>query len=481
MAKKSDVSGTLIEIGSDWLKMAQFSPSRGGVSISRLSLQKLDSASTDVSKLIADAAKQQKFGHGRVMASIPRQAVTIRMLELPSTDPNEIEDMVDFQAGKQTPYSKDEIVFDYKSVGSSRSGYTRVMLAIVQRSVLRQHFNILENAGVHVNKMSVSSEGLLNWCRRAVSGGGGTGATVLLDVDSTYTDCIIVGGGSPLFTRSILVGANDLLNDFEAVKDKFVQDVRSSLEVFWGEYADMKVTQIIVTGAGINIKGLPAFVGEQLGIKTEGRDCQKNLKSMPKSPSLTDPQYQTASITSIVGMAMSPEELDFNMVPDSVRLRRLLISKAKGLAALGMLVMTVLVFSSMYMTTRIFMRSEKLKVLKAYIEQTDEQANEVKNMQGVVRAAMARQDAGLAAVNLMVAVNPSVPEGMYFDSMSLDIRKSKMLLSGYCLGRPDILKLVNQLEASPLFANVSQPAAAKKKGKRILFKVSCDLEKKNDT
>ena len=39
----------------------------------------------------------------------------------------------------------------------------QVMLAIVQRSALRQRFSILEEAGLEVDGMSISSEGVLNW------------------------------------------------------------------------------------------------------------------------------------------------------------------------------------------------------------------------------------------------------------------------------------------------------------------------------
>ena len=155
--RKHSGPSVIVEIGNDWLKMMQSAPSRGGVAVSKLCVENFGSSGADLAKLISRSIKQYKFSRMPVIACLPRQAVNLRMLELPSTDPHEIADMVDLQVGKQTPYSKDEIVSDYKILGSGRSGYSRVMLVIVQRGVLRQRFSVLEEAGVEVQRMSVSS------------------------------------------------------------------------------------------------------------------------------------------------------------------------------------------------------------------------------------------------------------------------------------------------------------------------------------
>ena len=183
----------VVEIGSDWFKIIQAESSRTGLTLSRVHVEKFGAVGSVLARGIAGAYKKHRFARIPVLACLPRQMANIRVIDLPSTQPAEITDMVDLQAAKQTPYSREEIVFDYRIVGGGREGYTRVMLAIVQRSVLRQRFSLLEEAGLEVEGMSISSEGVFNWARREVAPTD-SDTVAILDVDSFYADFIVIAG-----------------------------------------------------------------------------------------------------------------------------------------------------------------------------------------------------------------------------------------------------------------------------------------------
>jgi len=157
-------TGVAVEIGSDWLKIVQAEPGRRGVGVSKITLEPFDPAASTstLAQMLANALRRERFAKVPVTAILPRQMVNVRMLELPSTDFDEIHDMVDLQIGKQTPYSRDEIVSGYRLVRSVREGYSRVLLAIIQRTTLRQRYHVFEEAGVEVDRMTVSTEGVVN-------------------------------------------------------------------------------------------------------------------------------------------------------------------------------------------------------------------------------------------------------------------------------------------------------------------------------
>lgn len=69
---------------------------------------------------------------------IPRHLVTLRFIELPSTEPSEIIQMADFQALKQLPYTKEEIISSYRNLGSYKKGFSSLMLVIVKRQIVEQ-------------------------------------------------------------------------------------------------------------------------------------------------------------------------------------------------------------------------------------------------------------------------------------------------------------------------------------------------------
>jgi len=470
----------IVEMGNDWLKMAQVEPSRGGVSISRLHLERFDPASGVSPQSVLSAFKSMRAGKTPVVAYLPRQMVNIRMLELPSTNPEEIADMVDLQAGKQTPYSKDEILSDYRIVGTGREGYTHVMLAIVQRSVVRQRFHILEEAGVEVDRMSVSSEGILNWCLQGVP--GSRGATAILDVDSYYSDFSVVSGGRMVFTRSILFGANQLLEEYEKWKEKFALEVQRSLEMSRAEQAGTTLSGLFLTGAGPNIKDLASYLGTKLNLSVEVKDSLQNARKLPSKPSLKDPQYQAVSLTAIIGMGLAPENLEFNLTPDSVRLRKGLMQRARTLTWFGILLLTVLATLSMYAMQKLYLKKDRRDQLRREYEVVKPAAQHIRKMQSIISVVRQRGDAKWATLNLLSEVHRQVPKDVVvLDSIDLDLqtKEEKVQLEGTADSMQDVRTLVGNLEQSPLFAGVKEEGSTSQdsKTRKYRFKVVMGLER----
>ena len=469
----------IVELGADWLKMAQVSPSRDRVTISRLHLEKFDSAAGLSPQSLSNAFKDVKAGGLPVVAYLPRQMVNIRMLELPSTQPDEIADMVALQVGKQTPYSKDEIVSDYRIVGAGREGYTSVMLAIVQRSVVRQRFHILEEAGVEVDRMSVSSEGVLNWCRQAVSGTPGEAGVAVLDVDSYYSDFFVVTGGRMVFTRSILFGANQLLAEYDKWKDKFSLEVQRSMEMSRGEQPGAAVTRLFVTGAGPNVKGLAAYLGAQLNLPVEEKDSLGSVKKMPSAPSMKDPEFLPVSLTALIGMGLGPEHLEFNLIPETVRLRRGLIRKAHALTAFGILLLMALATMTVYTAVKLSFKKHRMDQLWKEHSITEPAKQEVERMRKIVGAARQRADLKWTALNLFSEVHRLIPKDVALDSVDIDLqaKDQKVLLEGLGATRQDVHALVQSLEQSPFFKGAKEEGATSQDSKtgKYKFKVVMSL------
>jgi Tfp pilus assembly PilM family ATPase len=469
----------LVEIGSDWLKLAHVVPMRRGVSIPHLHLEKTGSRSHALAKSISGVLKNLKLTKLPVVGCLPRQMVNVRMLELPSIDPDEIRDMIDLQVGKQTPYSKKEIVFDCKVMSSERTGYTRAMLVIVQRTVLRERFNILEEAGIDVARMSVSTECLFNWYSHSMPQGQNGSATVLLDIDSFYSDLVVISEGRLVFTRSILVGANQLLSEYGKWKDKFVREVEHSLEICQSESRDVEVGKMFVTGAGLNMRDLVGLLGERLQIPAETRDCLASVKKMSRTPSLKDPNYQPVSLTPLVGMAMAPEALELNLIPDTVKLRRDVVRKARSMTTFGIMIMTLMVTASMYANVKVRLTSNRLAELKADLETLGPEGDMVERMRQIVSGIKARNEAKFSPYNIFCEIHANTPDTTKFDSVDIDIDSRKVTLSGWAETRQSIRDLIQSLEKTLVLIDVKAGGQTTKdpKSKKYNFQIVCSLEK----
>lgn len=471
MAAKKQTS-VVVEIGNEWLKIVQGDPSKTGVSISRMHLEKLSSIA-DAASALSKAIKAKKFAGIPVVASLPRQVVNIRMLELPSEDPDEVADMVELQVGKQTPYSRDEITSGYRSFPSDRPGYTRVMLAIVQQSALRQRFSILEEAGVEPARMTVSLEGMLSWARSSIGTGG---CVALLDVDSTCTDIVVMSGDGIAFSRTVLVGADQLLADDRKSKAKFTQEIARTLEAFQSDSPGSKVERVILTGAGPNVSGLVEHLSEDVGIPVEVVDCAKSVTGMPSSPGLDSDEYNVVSVTPLIGMALAPDSLELDLVPDSVGMRKSLVSRAKMLTAFAMLVMTGLVTFSLFGITKLYTNRTRLASLEAELAAKAPQVTEVKKMNAITRIVNRRLNPRFTMLNVLAKLNPLIPVDTFLDSIDIDLDLKMLNLSGTARSRRDARLLIKNMEQSPIFENVNDAVALVMNKGRAKFKIVCALE-----
>jgi Tfp pilus assembly PilM family ATPase/Tfp pilus assembly protein PilN len=468
----------VVEVGEKWLKIIQAAPSQGGVSVSRMLLDKVEGDGQRLSQRIAEFFKSTKLADATVLGVVPRQMVNVRILELPSTDPEEIADMVDLQADKQMPYSRDEIVSNYRILGAGREGYTKVMLVIVQRSVLRQRFALLEGSGVNVDRMSVTTEGILNWCSSRSFPAYGSRSYVVVDVDSYYTDFLVVSDGMLVATRSVLVGGDQLAEDSDEWKGKLAQELRRSLEACRGEEPGLRPTEkLVVCGAGGRFEGLADYLGEQLEMPAETGNALDALRAFPAQPALDDAEYRPVSVSALVGIALDPLALEFDLMPDSVRLRRDLAVKARSLSVLGMTLMAALFAASMYGVLRYMLKKGRLDSLQRARVETASATREAERMQQIVNVVSERRDTRFSVVNLLDDLHPRVPEGVYFDEVDIDRSASVVTLSGTGGTRDAVRALVENLERSPLFRDVTEGSSSiVGRERRLKFQIVCSLE-----
>ena len=159
--------------------------------------------------------------------------------------------MVDLQIARQTPYSRDEIVFDYRLFRSGKEGYTRVMLVIAQTSLVRQKYRFLEESGMSARLVSVTTDG---WLAALESGAisvapQGGGPVAFLDMDSESGDLMVLNNGVPLFSRSMPVGATQLMAEGDRQGEVCAQEIGRALEIFKNETPAVSVASLVLAGA----------------------------------------------------------------------------------------------------------------------------------------------------------------------------------------------------------------------------------------
>ncbi|MBU1146995.1 MAG: hypothetical protein KKD11_01455, partial [Candidatus Omnitrophica bacterium] len=70
------------------------------------------------------------------MIVIPRYQVFVKFVDVPSLDESEIVKMAEFQAIKEIPHPKDELIVSFRNLGSHKEGFSSLMLTVVTRDMI---------------------------------------------------------------------------------------------------------------------------------------------------------------------------------------------------------------------------------------------------------------------------------------------------------------------------------------------------------
>lgn len=477
--KKPEV---VVEIGNDWLKILEYNPSYKGGYVTRVSFVKLVQIKEPVAEALAKAFKNLKLSKQGIIVCIPRHLVTIRILEFPSIDLKEIGDMVNLQVGKQTPYSREEIIFTYRPIYVVRDGYTKVMLVIARRNIVDARIEALQKAGIAIEKVTVSSEGVYNWFGIAYASEikKNDKGMILLDVDSNYSDFIVMNKGQFSYTRNILIGSNNLIEEGDKWRDKFIEEVSHSMELYHNEERDVKIEKIFLGGAAKHIPGLDQMVSAQLNLPVEVTDPLNNIKIRNDIHIFRDDDCVFVSPSPLLGMSIKSKDLLFDLTSNELRIQKEMEQRRKQITLLGILAASIVMVSFLTLLISVYIKNTYLMQLKKHIAQIEKEAGYVERMRKHIDLVEKRLDVRQRSINTLLEIHKLTPKEIYF--LNIDIEEGKQTtVKGRSKVMSDVLFFVTTLEKSSYFEKVKTryTTAKKEKGKEYYeFEIVCLYEKK---
>ena len=468
---------TAIELGSDWVKLVQVDRRGRSPVIARVMARKLDEGEV-ASGGLARAVKALNCGAGDVIACVPRQAVTVRTFELPSADPHEIGDMIDLQIAKQTPYSRDEIVFDYRLSEGAREGYTRVMLVIAPSAVMRQRCRVLEDLGLNVRLVTVSTDGIVGAVQHRMDAGaiGLGGDIAVLDVDASASEILVLQNGMVLFSRGLAVGAKDVAEDPVTGSERLIQETARALETFRHESPSGRLDRLLLSGALRDLDGLTDRLRAILGLPVERFDVTAEAPSAGAS-ALEDARGRDVALTAVAGAALAPDRLDIDLTPESILARRAVSRRAAAMTVTAVLIAAVIVLASLIVESTLFARQHYLARLNALVKSTTTAADEIESMKHKVALVTSRARGGMLPVAVVAELHALI--GPDISLTSLELEEGRLTLRGVSLGGPEVSsRLVSTMAASPLFREVKRPRTLSVKD-RTEFEIVCETGMKH--
>ena len=250
-----------------------------------------------------------------VRVSLPEEKAYLFETEIKrSTPAKEIRGLLEFRLEENVPIPAREAFFDYDILKSDTTDKTlRIIVAAYARDTILNYYDACLGAKLIPVSFEVEAQAMV----RSVLPTDITGTHMLVDFGKTRTGIGIVQGGVLMYTSTIDFGGNQLsdilrkelgdvpeseLTDIKnnqglikGVNDSVSYDalistvsvIKDEIEAriqYWqaADYkqADRRIQSITLCGGSINLKGLPEYFTEVLGIQTIRANVWQNAFSL---------------------------------------------------------------------------------------------------------------------------------------------------------------------------------------------------------
>src|SRR5438874_6605183 len=224
-----------VDFGAGSLKVAEFEVNEaGGLRLKQYGLRSLGAEGAQESSREATIQKAlqtllteagMKAKNANVCA--PGFHVFSKFVKLPPVDANKVTQIIQYEAQQNVPFPLEEVVWDYKILGSTPGGELEVLLVAIKADIVEGLFRVTESAGLHLQVADVSPAALCNAFR--YNYGDLDDCTMLLDIGAKTSNLLFFEKGK-VFSRSINLGANSITQDF-ANESKLKYDIAEKIKI----------------------------------------------------------------------------------------------------------------------------------------------------------------------------------------------------------------------------------------------------------
>ena len=340
-----------VDISDTSLKYIQFKPDkRSGTHLELSSWGDIDipdevlsrGTVNDVKKLSESIREvKDRIGVETIRVSLPEERAYLFETEIKKGTPfKEIRGLLEFRLEENVPLSPRDAFFDYDIIQSQHAGDTlRVSVTAYARETIMSYYEACVSAGVTPLSFEVEAQAIA----RATIPVGDKGTHMIVDFGKTRTGIGIVHQGVLMYTSTIDIGGAELstalrrqlgenIEESELTKIKntqglvrgvestdvydallptmsaIIDEVRTRAQ-YWNmrdvAREDRQIQSVILCGGSVNMKGLPEYFSEMLGITSNRAQVWQNVfpsfDTVPEIGRRYSYGYSTA-----VGLALTP-------------------------------------------------------------------------------------------------------------------------------------------------------------------------------
>lgn len=468
-------SGTVtLEVSPRSAKVLVAAP--GPFQIQRLNASTLPDQTEDPVAALRALLDAQPLGVREVGVLIGREAFSLRTLELPSSEPNEIASMLDLQLGKLTPYSRADILSAWSVIGSFREGYTSVLVAIAPKTLIENVLNFLKTKGVTPRWVGLATEGLEAW--RACDPSGAPPAdgqlTAIINLDFASTDCAILSAdGRLLFTHSIAIGAEQFTAS-EQAQLRWVGELVRLPRILVHEEVKGRIGAGILTGVIDNLGHVVEQLATQWGIPVEVKDA---LEPVALSSIRERARATRVSYTSLIGILAAGKPPRIDLIPQEARVSQALQVRSRQLARLAISLGVILALVAVLCGEWVLVLRHHLSELERRLAPIEQTSHDVMARQATMRKVRAWLNPARSPLEVFRSVSAAVDADIVINQLIMETGKP-VVIRGKSNSMAQAFAFADHLKQQGTFATINVRPVLKPRGGNesgVEFEMSCEL------
>ncbi|MCK5451499.1 MAG: pilus assembly protein PilM [Candidatus Omnitrophica bacterium] len=436
----------------------------------------------DISALISEYFTKRNIKNPVVFCVIPNRITMTKNIEVPSRNIKEVEEIINLQVGRHTPFAKEEIISDYVKIGVYKQTYTKILLIIVNRSVVTRQLEIFKNAKIKVEKMVFCPEAFAVTYTTFLKMNAENSPIVLAHIDDDHTDFIVVSKNKVLFVRSMPIGAEHFLEDKERSGIKFIEQVRLSMETYHGEDIETVPTKLFLIGATEGLQGLEEKLNAELHVPAKEVPYYDHLSIEAEVKRLLVEKTSQISYLNVITAILAEDKIQVNLLPEEIKFKHKLEQRVRQILKAGIHVITIMVILCSLIVAKIYFKSiyinqldQKLRVIAPKVEQIEKSMTEIRS----IKDYLINQG---HIINVLAEIYEIVPKNTYFSDIKIS-ETNDFSIKGFSDSMSSVFTFIGIMEESPYFGDVVAKYTSKRKeGENdvAIFEVAGKVIKKAD-
>ena len=429
----------------------------------------------DISQAIRKHLDQLKLSSPEVVNLISAHFAITKDIEIPTQNPDEIREILELQATRHTPYSQEEIIIDYMTVGSYKESYIKIIFVIVPLNVVRKQISIFQKANLKIEKVFFATEAMGQMCSCLFNLQEKDSVQTIIHMDRNFTDFMNVSKGRLIYMRSIPIGAEQM----ERYQARFVEEIKKSIEAYQGGNIDRDSEEYILTGASIEIHSLLESLSQAVDKPVRFLSYWEHLPFASDRVKQMIPQGGE-SFLDVASALMAMNQLKVNLIPPEIKLKKSFEKKSEDLVKTGILIMILLFLICLIFINQFYLKTTYLKNLAQKYQSSLQRAKDLDkdfSRMKLIKKFLEERDVPLG---VLAELYNLIPADVRFTSIKYD-GHGKFAIEGNARTMATVFSFITAMEGSPYFEKGEPKRTTKRKEgdeEVVDFEIVCLIEGK---